>query len=186
MLTRRACSFVALITMLVTLGGCTMKPEGAQPSATAAQQPAVAPAAGALPPPPGFPQPQATFQPPNSPTPPNSSAVPMARSVAQPAIEVGCSYNASQIVGGTGRTQLVNCPAGCADHGWVWGTDVYTTDSPVCNAAIHAGVIPPEGGDVMVILEEGRQAYRGSKRNGVLTADYGQFGSSFRVQRPGQ
>jgi len=37
---------------------------------------------------------------------------------------------------------IVNCPIGCLSQtSRLWGTDVYTSDSYVCAAAIHSGII---------------------------------------------
>jgi outer membrane protein OmpA-like peptidoglycan-associated protein len=69
----------------------------------------------------------------------------------------------------------------------VWGMDVYTSDSSVCRAALHAGVIAVRGGQVTVIPEPGRNAYAGLTRNGVSSSNYGRYKSSFRfapVERP--
>jgi hypothetical protein len=104
--------------------------------------------------------------------------------LASGVIEAGCSYRAIEIVGGPGTTRVVNCPAGCAQEGGLWGTDVYTGDSAICRAAIHAGLIPPAGGNVAVTLEGGRPAYRGSTRHGVQSSDYGSYASSYRLARP--
>jgi len=100
------------------------------------------------------------------------------------AIEVGCSYNGTQIRGEVGTTVLVNCPAGCGNTAGLWGTDVYTADSGICRAAIHAGVIGEGGGNVFVTLEPGRPAYRGTVRNGQRSGDYGQYPKSYHLQRP--
>ncbi len=99
-------------------------------------------------------------------------------------IEAGCSFNSTQIVGAPGTYAVVSCPAGCAQTGGLWGTDVYTGDSAICKAAVHAGVISDAGGPVGVVLDPGRPAYRGTARHGVTSNDYGPYGSSFRVQRP--
>jgi hypothetical protein len=60
-----------------------------------------------------------------------------------------------------------------------WGTDIYTDDSPVCPAAVHAGRITGAGGTVTIEVRPGQSSYRGSTRNGVTTNDYGQWGGSF-------
>ena len=103
--------------------------------------------------------------------------------VAPQIVEAGCSYNANQIHAEVGTATTVACPAGCAEGG-LWGTDVYTGDSGICRAAIHAGLIPADGGTVVVILEPGRPAYRGSLRNGIRSADYATYRLSFRMKRP--
>jgi len=104
--------------------------------------------------------------------------------VAPQVIEAGCSFNATQIRDAAGSAHVVSCPPGCANQGGLWGTDVYTGDSGICRAAIHSGLISPNGGSVVVVLEVGRPAYRGTTRNGIQSSDYGNYGSSFRLQRP--
>ncbi|MFQ5458764.1 MAG: LCCL domain-containing protein, partial [Myxococcota bacterium] len=101
-------------------------------------------------------------------------------------IEPGCSFTAAQIDGAVGSKHRVSCPEGCASVGTLWGTDVYTADSQICKAAIHAGLLGPEGGMVGVVLVEGRPAYRGSTRNQISSSDYGQYGKSFRLFAPGE
>jgi hypothetical protein len=71
------------------------------------------------------------------------------------------------------------CASGAASQsGAVWGTGVYTDDSALCVAAVHAGVIGPEGGPITVRRGEGRQLYIGSTRNGVASHDFGRYGTS--------
>jgi hypothetical protein len=97
----------------------------------------------------------------------------------------GCSFNAGQLRGEIGTSHLVNCPPGCSNSGnGLWGSDAYTADSGVCRAAIHAGLISDAGGNVVVTLDPGRPAYRGSVRNGVRSGDYGNYGKSFHLSRP--
>ncbi|WP_420349222.1 LCCL domain-containing protein [Pelagibius sp.] len=53
----------------------------------------------------------------------------------------------------------------------VYGTDAYPSDNAICVAALHAGKITTEdGGQVMVQLNPGLEAYTGSSRNGVDSA----------------
>lgn len=64
--------------------------------------------------------------------------------------------------------------------GSVWGTGTYTTDSSVCTAAVHAGLITFEdGGSVVAEITPGADSYTGSNANGVKTSDYGKYASSF-------
>nr|WP_233582862.1 LCCL domain-containing protein [Corallococcus sp. CA053C] len=63
----------------------------------------------------------------------------------------------------------------------MWGTDLYTDDSNVCSAALHAGVIPATGGTVVVTLQPGLSSYRGTTRNGVSTLPYGSWAGSFSI-----
>jgi hypothetical protein len=113
------------------------------------------------------------------PTPPAPPGLPSGAQV----IEAGCSFSSKQIAGEPGSVHRVNCPADCT--GAVWGTDAYTSDSRVCVAALHTGLIPKTGGDVAVVIEGARPAFRGSKRNGVSSSDYGPYGGSFRLGAAG-
>lgn len=74
------------------------------------------------------------------------------------------------------------CTAEAANAGTVWGTDVYTDDSALCLAAVHAGVITPSGGTITVTRAQPRALYTGTSRHGVLSADFGAFPSSIRFQ----
>lgn len=68
--------------------------------------------------------------------------------------------------------------------GSVWGTDVYTDDSQLAKAAVHAGVLAVgETGVVAVTILPGQDSYEGSTRNGVTTFSYGRYRGSFRVAR---
>ncbi len=65
-------------------------------------------------------------------------------------------------------------------RGRLWGTDLYTDDSTVCLAAVHAGVIDADrGGNVTIEIRPGVSAYTGSTRNGVTSSGYGAWGGSF-------
>jgi hypothetical protein len=64
------------------------------------------------------------------------------------------------------------CSAEATTESSVWGTDVYTDDSGLCRAALHAGVISPGGGPITVLRTTGRPLYVGSTRNGVSSNDY--------------
>jgi TIR domain-containing protein/LCCL domain-containing protein len=75
------------------------------------------------------------------------------------------------------------CGSGAASSsGAVWGTDLYTDDSALCLAAVHAGAIGPEGGLVTVQRSEGRPLYVGTARNGVTSHDFGSYVASIRFQ----
>ncbi len=88
-----------------------------------------------------------------------------------------CS-SAAQGFRGTNASYTGICPASC--DGSVWGTDVYTDDSSICTAAIHAGAIPPAtGGAVTFTVVPGQASYEGTDRNGVFTLSYGEWGGGF-------
>src|ERR1019366_3575262 len=70
------------------------------------------------------------------------------------------------------------CAAG-TPGGNVWGSGVYTADSTVCAAAVHAGAIGPGGGMVSTKSTKGCPAYVGTLANGVTTTAWGQYATSF-------
>lgn len=60
--------------------------------------------------------------------------------------------------------------------GGVWGTDVYTLDSGLGLAAVHAGQVPAgQAGTVRVRIVHPPAAFAGSHRNGVGSAAYQNF-----------
>jgi hypothetical protein len=81
-----------------------------------------------------------------------------------------------------GQESTYTCPPGGAPKASDWhvtGTDVYADDSPVCIAAVHAGLITyAYGGTVTVqVRRPGLNKYSGSTRNGVtsVSSDNGPY-----------
>jgi hypothetical protein len=67
-------------------------------------------------------------------------------------------------------------------EGTVWGTDVYTRDSQIGAAAVHAGLVKP--GETRVLRVEvvaAQESYPGSERNGVTSTDYSNFPECWRL-----
>ena len=54
----------------------------------------------------------------------------------------------------------------------VWGTDIYTVNSGLCQAGVHAGMISQEGGLINVELRANESDYHGSERFGVKSQTY--------------
>jgi hypothetical protein len=91
------------------------------------------------------------------------------------------SVNATGLRDRIGEEVTFQCSADGVPRS-VWGTDVYTDDSSVCTAAVHAGAITiEEGGTVTIEVVEAQDQYTGSERNGITTLDYGAWGGSFSV-----
>jgi hypothetical protein len=66
--------------------------------------------------------------------------------------------------------------------GSLWGTDVYTGDSAIAVAAVHAGLVKPgETAVLKIIVEQPLAQYKGSVRNGVTSLDYGQYGTAYSL-----
>jgi hypothetical protein len=93
--------------------------------------------------------------------------------------DIDWSSTARDLRGRNGERFTFACPANGGAF-TVWGTDVYTDDSSVCTAAVHAGVITfAGGGTVSIEIRAGQSAYSGTTRNGVSTKGYGSWGGSF-------
>lgn len=79
-----------------------------------------------------------------------------------------------------GEQYTFTCPRSGTKSRFVWGTDIYTHDSSVCTAAVHAGLIDlQEGGMVVIEVQPGETSYLGTTANGVTTMSYGPWGRSF-------
>jgi hypothetical protein len=80
-----------------------------------------------------------------------------------------------------GAQFAVGCPAN-GQKGNVWGTNIYTDDSSVCTAAVHAGVIElATGGQVIIEMRDGQQSYPSTTREGIKSSSYGRWDGSFVV-----
>lgn len=67
----------------------------------------------------------------------------------------------------------------------VWGTGIYTSDSHLATAAVHAGLVKP--GETAIVLAEilpGQSSYEGSKNFGVSSRDFWQYPVSYRLKNP--
>ena len=84
---------------------------------------------------------------------------------------IGCGTAGSSLNGSTGTSINITCPTGCT-NGSVWGTHIYSDDSSVCSAAIHAGAISASGGQTTVVIAAGQPSYSGSYANGISSDDW--------------
>jgi LCCL domain len=67
--------------------------------------------------------------------------------------------------------------------GAIWGTNLYTTDSDLGTAVVHAGVLRnAQEGIVKVVMLPGVESYPGSARHGVSSASWGSWTGSYRVE----
>lgn len=89
------------------------------------------------------------------------------------------ALNAQEYQGQNGLLVAYDCtPDGSPTT--VWGTEVYTDDSSVCSAAVHAGLITvADGGLVVIEITPGEESYVGSTANGITTNDYASWPGSF-------
>ena len=81
-----------------------------------------------------------------------------------------------------GLTYRFECPPGGTIMA-LWGSDVYTADSSICTAAVHAGKITLDsGGQVTIEMRPGRAIYGSTTRNGVTSNTFGEYAHSFVVR----
>jgi hypothetical protein len=69
-------------------------------------------------------------------------------------------------------------------EGSVWGSDIYTDDSVIARAAVHAGLV--EVGQTAIVtirILPGLESYPGTERNGVITSPWGEWPGSFEFIR---
>ena len=69
------------------------------------------------------------------------------------------------------------CPANAS--GTLYGSMVYTSDSALCAAAVHAGAIPKTGGKVTAKSLGGCSTYESTTKNGLTSTKWGPYGASF-------
>ena len=68
--------------------------------------------------------------------------------------------------------------------GSIYGSDLYTTDSTLATAAVHAGLLRAgETGVIKVTIEAGAGAYNSTARNGVTSNSWGSYHASYKVSR---
>jgi hypothetical protein len=95
--------------------------------------------------------------------------------------EISWTDTAVPYRGRNGERISFSCAAGGTPR-TVWGTDVYTDDSSVCTAAVHAGAITATaGGDIVVEILPGQSSYTGSTRNGITSSNWGSWSGSFSI-----
>jgi hypothetical protein len=67
-------------------------------------------------------------------------------------------------------------------EGPLWGTDIYTGDSSLGVAAVHAGLVKvDETAIVKVTVVAPLQQYQGSVRHGVASHNFGRYGTAYRL-----
>lgn len=68
------------------------------------------------------------------------------------------------------------------DSGPLWGTDIYTGDSMLGVAAVHAGFVKPnDSAIVRVTVVAPPQQFKGCTRHGITSHDFGRYGTAYRL-----
>jgi len=84
--------------------------------------------------------------------------------------------------GEAGQTYNFRCPEEGTEQG-VYGSDIYTQDSSICTAAVHAGLFSlAQGGVVTIEYRPGRATYGSTVRNGIKSRTWGEYPRSFVVR----
>ncbi|MCB1157116.1 MAG: hypothetical protein H7A25_01940 [Leptospiraceae bacterium] len=100
----------------------------------------------------------------------------------QKEITVSCTDSPKTLKLLDSQSFIASCPQNCGG-GLLWGTDIYTTDSAICKAGLHTGLLDREkGGSLKVTLLPGQNSYSGKERNGVKSSDWGSYSSSFKLE----
>ena len=72
------------------------------------------------------------------------------------------------------------------DEGSVWGTDIYTGDSALPAAAVHAGIVAVgESAVVKIAAVEPLSQYQGTTRNGITSHSFGPYATAYRIDSLG-
>jgi hypothetical protein len=88
----------------------------------------------------------------------------------------------AELVNPVGRTYYFRVTGSTA--GGVWGTDVYTADSSLAAAAVHAGALRDgETGVVRVQVVAALAAYAGSARNGITSNNWDAYPVAYTIAR---
>lgn len=67
-------------------------------------------------------------------------------------------------------------------EGQLWGTDIYSGDSAIGAAAVHAGLLKPgQSKFLRVTVVTPPEAFPGTTRNGVTSTEYGRYQYAWRL-----
>ncbi len=70
-----------------------------------------------------------------------------------------------------------------SERGSIWGTDIYTDDTTLAVAVVHAGLLKVgETGVIVVEILEGMSSYEGSNRNDIASNSYGGWHGSYQIK----
>ena len=114
----------------------------------------------------------------------NSSEASYTIDLAPKIIEISCETTSlDQKFSGTYLSKyLVICPKNCSKiFQIVYGKDIYSGDSSICQAAIHFGAITDNGGEVQFIIDKGLKQYIGSKSYDINSKDREAFIKSIKI-----
>jgi hypothetical protein len=101
------------------------------------------------------------------------------KTFTSPVEEIPWNETARNLIGKVGQDFTFICLSN-GTVGNVWGTDFYTSNSSICSAAVHAGIInAKDGGKVQIRIRSGEEFYNGTARNGITSNRYDSSKGSF-------
>jgi len=116
-----------------------------------------------------------------------AAALSAAAAHAQTYLGLAPTQNAGAFRAQAGQALSFVCPAIDGSKAKLYGTDTYTDDSPICAAAIHAGVLKAgRAGIVTILIGDGAKFFKGSDRNRIASFDYGSWGHSYSFVQDGK
>jgi hypothetical protein len=69
-------------------------------------------------------------------------------------------------------------------EGQLWGTDIYSGDSTIGAAAVHAGLLQPGKTDLFrVTVVTPPERFPGTVRNGVTSTEYGRYQYAWKLSK---
>jgi hypothetical protein len=87
---------------------------------------------------------------------------------------------------GIGET-ILNVTVTGTTEGNVWGTGIYSDDSDISRAAVHAGIVKlGETKTVRITILPGQSSYAGTVQNGIESYDYVEWEGSFKFNDTAQ
>ena len=109
--------------------------------------------------------------------------VPLLLTLTASTIGIEALPDPGNLVGYRGRNgEIFRFQVRTVTGGGAWGTDVYTDDSMLATAAVHAGALGyGEAGVVEVTILPGGESYPGSTRFGITTNSCGPWHGSYSV-----
>jgi hypothetical protein len=91
-----------------------------------------------------------------------------------PKNKIDCTFKGTNPIfrGDPGSVFLVKCPANCGkEPGTITGTGIYTSDSSICLAAYHSGVIESEKGGLFAVIKTFSQTqWSNTSRYGLMSS----------------
>jgi len=102
--------------------------------------------------------------------------------------EITCKTTPRHLLGEDikkGDKRRVKCPKGCKKEKnlQIFGTILYTLDSPICRSAIHSGIIKDKGGNVMIKVMHALKYYLGTRQFGIQSSGINKSDFSYTIEQ---